>query len=161
MTHSMATPGDPTTRPGWLGAARPPSADMLLYHLSFPLLKVSCFDRPMDTERGLGHHYFHPGYWEKFLVSRVISGQLALIRWKHGGSAIWIFVNAKWVKKYRFSTIFSTRHSIIYKTMEKIHCIEHQATLMVPEISKQIQFWDTLYPRPQSHHNHHFKIQFN
>jgi hypothetical protein len=49
---------------------------------------------------------------------------------------------------------------LFYKTMEKIHYIEHHVTLMVTEVSKQIQSLDTLHPSPQSGHNHHFKIQF-
>lgn len=59
------------------------------YHLSYTFLKVSWFEKPMDTEKGSGHHYFDPVYWEEFLVSHVISSQLALTRWRHGGSALW------------------------------------------------------------------------
>lgn len=59
-----------------------------------------------------------------------------------------------------FPPCFQQGIQIFYKTMEKIHYIEHRATLMVPDLSKQIQSVDTLHPRAQSRHNHHFKIQF-
>lgn len=158
MTHSMATTGGPSLPPaGLAGCSWTPQCG----HAIIPSF-ISTSQRFMLWKAN--------GYWEGFGPPRVLRRVLSFTC--HFSSAsidkmkTWRFCNmniryCKWVRKYRFSTIFSTRHSIIYKTMEKIHCIEHHATLMVPEISKQIQSWDTLYPRPQSRHNHHFKIHLN
>ena len=109
------------------------------YHLSFTFLKVSWFEKPMDTEKGSGHHYFDPGYWEEFLVSHVISSQLALTRWRHGGSALW---DKNWCKVSSKLKIF---HHIFIKAsnysgdngVNTLH--RYHATFMIPEVNKQIR----------------------